>query len=55
MKKISKWILAFLLIITVIPGCELIGDILEVGIWIGIILVVLVVAIIFWIIRKIRK
>jgi hypothetical protein len=38
-----------------LSSCELVGDILEFGIWIGVILVLLVIGIIFWIIRKIRR
>ena len=45
---------AFALLMSMLTGCELVGDILEAGIWIGIIIVVLVVVLIMWILRKIR-
>ena len=45
---------AFALLLTMLTGCELAGDIFEAGIWIGIIIVVLVVGIILWLLRKIR-
>lgn len=35
-----------------LSGCEMIGDILQAGIWMGIIFVVIVIAIIYWLYRK---
>ncbi len=43
------------LICSMLTGCELAGDILEFGFWLGIIVVAVIVAIIFWIIRKFRR
>jgi hypothetical protein len=55
MKLLSQiWIFALALILF-LSSCEIIGDILEVGVWLGIILVVLVVALILWIVRKFRR
>lgn len=36
-----------------LTSCEIVGDIFEAGLWVGIIGVVVVVLLIFWIIRKI--
>lgn len=36
-------------------SCELVGDVLEVGVWLGIIIVIVVVALVFWIIRKVMR
>lgn len=48
--------LAFLFFVSILlSGCELAGDILEFGVWLGIIIVVLVIALVLWIIRKIRR
>jgi len=44
----------FALICSMLTGCELAGDIFEAGLWIGIIIVVLVIGIILWLLRKIR-
>jgi hypothetical protein len=44
--------LVFALLATTLTGCELVGDIFEAGIWVGVIVVVLVIVFIFWIIRK---
>jgi hypothetical protein len=35
-------------------GCELIGDILKVGFWAGAIFIILIVAIIMWIMKKMK-
>lgn len=42
---------AFMLVFT---GCELIGDIFQAGMWVGIILVVLVIGLVMWLVRKAR-
>lgn len=56
MKKNQAILLAALLFLsTAMSSCELIGDLIEFGIWVGIIIVVAVAALIYWIIRKIRK
>ena len=38
-----------------LSSCEIIGDIFKAGIWVGIILVALIVMIIMWVLRKIRR
>ena len=45
-----------LLVLTVVlPGCELIGDIFQAGVWVGVIVVVAIVGLIVWLIGKARK
>ena len=44
--------LFFLLLMSFLSSCELIGDIFRAGVWVGIVIVVLVIAIIIWILRK---
>lgn len=52
MKRVITY--AFLLLITfTIPGCELVGDLLQIGFVGGVIVVLLLVALIGWILRKI--
>lgn len=48
---------AFLMVfsLTTLQSCDLIGDILEAGIWTGIIIVVAVVLLIVWLISKMRR
>ncbi len=57
MNKINK--INFLAVITLLAvalsSCEAIAGIFKAGIWVGIIIVVLVVAVIFWLINKARK
>lgn len=54
--KTSHLIIAVLFILTTfLTGCELIGDIFEAGIWVGIIIVVGVVALVLWLIGKLGK
>lgn len=49
--KISQvFMLLFVLLFS--TGMEIIGDIFEAGLWVGIILVVLVIFVIIWLIRK---
>lgn len=50
-----KSLLLIVLMAFSLSSCELVGDILEVGIWLGIILVVAVIAIIYWIFKKLSK
>ncbi|WP_373497265.1 hypothetical protein [Aquiflexum sp.] len=52
MKNYILKILVFFLILTTFTGCSVIGDIFEAGMWMGIIIVVLVIALVFWIIKK---
>ncbi len=48
-------LLALLVLFTLtLSGCELIGDIFKAGVWVGVILVLVVVAIIGWIVSKSR-
>ncbi len=46
------------LIITVsgtFAGCEALGDIFQAGMWIGVIVVVAVIALVLWLLRKMRR
>ncbi len=53
----NRWsALLFILIASLsFTACEAIGDILEFVIWIGVILVLAVAALVFWILRKLRR
>ena len=46
-------ILFLLLLAVSLTGCRVVGSIFKAGMWIGIIGLVLVIALIFWIFRKI--
>ena len=49
----KNWFIVPLLVLLVsLSGCELVGDIFEVGVWTGIIIVVIIVALVLWLLRK---
>ena len=47
-------VVAALMMAVGISGCEVIGDIFKAGLWVGIIIVVIIVALVVWLIRKFR-
>lgn len=53
MKKISNAILLSMLIF--LSSCEAIASIFKAGVWVGILIVVVIIAIILWLIGKTRK
>ena len=56
MKKNSAWLFAILLlIVTTASSCQAIADIFKAGVWVGVLLVVLVIGVIFWLIGRGRK
>ncbi len=55
MKKFApKFLLIFILSLT-LTSCELLGDIFQAGMAIGIFLVVAIILLIWWIVRKLRR
>ena len=48
----ARLILLFLAV--TVSGCEVIGDIFQAGLWAGVLLVFLVIALIVWIMNKAR-
>lgn len=48
-------ILLILLLVVSTAGCELIGNIFQAGVWVGVILVVLVLALIGFAVSKMRR
>ena len=56
MKKYNlSFVLVLILLITTLSSCEAIAGIFKAGVWFGIIGVVVVIAIIFWLISKAGK
>jgi hypothetical protein len=53
--KNTNLLLASLFLIVTLSSCEAIAGIFKAGLWVGIIIVVIVVAIILWLIGKARK
>lgn len=54
MKFSTLWLFAMAVAMT-LSSCEVIGGIFKAGIWVGIILVVAVVALIMWLVNKGRR
>jgi hypothetical protein len=56
--SMKRWLLiisVFVISLLSFTSCEFIGDIFEAGIWTGIIIVILIVALIIYIISKMRS
>ncbi|MFL9844451.1 hypothetical protein [Flavobacterium rhizosphaerae] len=45
----------FAMLLPLLTGCELVGDIFQAGIGVGIFIVIAVIALIIWLISKFRK
>jgi hypothetical protein len=50
-------IIAFILLVSTLisAGCELVGDIFEAGVWLGVILVIMVIGLVVWLFAKARS
>ena len=53
--KIKSAILVLTLFPLIFSGCELIGDIFKTGVWVGVIIVIAIVAVIAFIIKLFSK
>lgn len=45
-------LLSVLFFVSLLSGCEVIGDIFKAGVWVGVILVVVVVGLVIWLLSK---
>lgn len=56
MKNLQAYFFAFMLILTMtLSSCDVIGDIFQAGMWTAVIIIVIVIALIMWLLRKIRR
>jgi len=55
MKTQFSFAALFLLLLTTISGCELVGDIFKAGVWVGVLAVVFVIVMVVWLIGKARR
>jgi Ni,Fe-hydrogenase I cytochrome b subunit len=56
MKNLQAYFFAFMLMITMtLSGCDVIGDIFQAGMWTAVIIIVIVIALVMWLLRKIRR
>ena len=51
----NKWILLGILFIFLLSGCQAIGSIFKAGMWVGVVGIIILVILIFWIISKFSK
>ncbi len=54
MKKLTLYPSLFLLMVS-FSSCELVGDIFSMGMWVGVLLVVAVIALIIWLVGRSRR
>lgn len=53
MKSLSSYFSLLIIILSLsLTGCELVGDIFEAGMWTAVIIIVLVIVLVMWIVRK---
>ncbi|WP_162912090.1 hypothetical protein [Pontibacter actiniarum] len=56
MKNIRMYLMTLLvLLMFTMSSCELVGDIFEAGMWTALIIIVLIVILITWLFRKLRR
>lgn len=54
--RINPPLLALLVLLSITAaGCELIGDVIQFGIWVGVIIAAVVIGLLYWIFSKFRK
>ncbi|RNI28792.1 hypothetical protein [Rufibacter latericius] len=55
MKNLQAYFFSFMLLLTMtLSSCDVIGDIFQAGMWTAVIIIVIVIALIMWLLRKIR-
>jgi hypothetical protein len=50
--KDSLYLFVLLFFTTTLTGCEAIGDIFKAGVWVGVLLVILIIGIVVWFLKK---
>ncbi|WP_242921257.1 hypothetical protein [Pontibacter liquoris] len=56
MKNIQPYLMAVLVLLTcTLTSCDVIGDIFKAGMWTALIVIVIVVLLIVWLFRKLRR
>ncbi|WP_242926473.1 hypothetical protein [Pontibacter vulgaris] len=56
MKDIRAYLsVLFVLLAVTLSSCELVGDIFEAGMWTAVIIIVLIVLLVGWLFRKLRR
>ena len=55
MNKFNNLWVCLIAVMVTLSSCEVIGDIFKAGMWVGIILVVAIILLILWIVRKVGR
>ncbi|WP_197088575.1 hypothetical protein [Rufibacter radiotolerans] len=56
MKNLQAYFVALMAVLTMtLSSCDIVGDIFEAGMWTSVIIIVLVILLILWLFRKIRR
>lgn len=55
MKFYNLLLVILISLLTTFTGCEIVGGIFEAGFWVGIIVVVLIIAVVVWLVNRMRK
>lgn len=55
MKSNIMYAALFLLACSLLTGCAAIGGVFKAGMWMGIIIVVLIIALVLWLVNKMRR
>jgi hypothetical protein len=55
MRNYSTVVILFLAGSFLLSSCQAIGDIFKAGMWVGVIVVVLIIALVLWLIGKMRR
>lgn len=55
MRNNAALVMLFLASTFLLSGCEALGDIFKAGMWVGVVVVVLIIALVLWLIGKMRR
>jgi len=54
-QRITSLLMIAVLTLLGLSGCEILGDIFQAGVWVGVILVVGVIALIVWLVSRVKS
>jgi hypothetical protein len=55
MKQNKILLVMFVALTAMLSSCEIAGGIFKAGMWVGVVVVVLIIAIVLWLINKVRR
>ena len=53
--KTNSLLVALMVMMTLLTSCEIIGDIFQAGVWVGVLIVVVVIGGVLWLISKLGR